>query len=61
MVKKKSFITNEEYEKRLINIDQNLNKPGHSKTIYIKLEYAKKNILETLYNREIIKGGFKNE
>ena len=51
---KNNLITNKEYERRLILIDKALNELGHSKTIYIKLEYAKKSILETLNKREYI-------
>ena len=51
---KNNLITNKEYDRRLILIDKTLNEPGHSKTIYIKLEYAKRSILETLNKREYI-------
>jgi hypothetical protein len=49
---KNNLITNKEYEHRIKTIDIELNK-DHSKTIYIKLEYAKKSILDTLFQREI--------
>ena len=51
---KNNLITNKEYERRIILIDKALNDINITSILSIKLEYAKKSILDTLYNREYI-------
>ena len=51
---KNNLITNKEYERRLILIDKALNDKNITSMLSIKLEYAKKSILETLNKREYI-------
>jgi len=48
---KNNLITNKEYEHRIKTIDSVLNKSSNN-LLNIKLEYAKKSILNTLYERE---------
>jgi hypothetical protein len=52
---KNNLITNKEYERRLKIIDNELNRKDISKMLSLRLEYTKKSILDTLYNREYIK------
>ena len=52
---KNNLITNKEYERRLILINKALNDKNIPSMLSIKLEYTKKSILDTLYNREYIK------
>jgi len=49
---KNNLITNKEYEHRIKTIDSVLNKSSNN-LLNIKLEYAKKSILNTLYEREL--------
>ena len=51
---KNNLITNKEYERRLKIIDKALNDKNITFMLSIKLEYAKKSILETLNKREYI-------